>query len=69
MPVEHGAVHRGEGVAGHDGGLDGEFLDVRFGLLQKGNVKSGLLPNQRLNITWILFQKTWHDFKRPRCAQ
>lgn len=69
VPVEHGAVHRGEGVAGHDGGLDGEFLDVRFGLLQKGNVKAGLLPNQRLNITWILFQKTWHDFKRPRCAQ
>lgn len=35
MPVEHGAVHRGEGVAGDDGGLDGEFLDVRFGLLQR----------------------------------
>lgn len=33
VPVEHGAVHRREGIAGDDGGLDGEFLDVRFGLL------------------------------------
>lgn len=33
VPVEHGAVHRGEGVTGDDGGLDGELLDVRFGLL------------------------------------
>lgn len=39
VPVEHGAVHRGEGVAGHDGGLDGEFLDVRFSLLQKRTLK------------------------------
>lgn len=35
VPVEHGAVHRGEGVAGDDGGLDGELLDVRFGLLRE----------------------------------
>lgn len=35
MPVEHGAVHRSEGIAGDDGGLDGEFLDVRLGLLQR----------------------------------
>lgn len=35
VPVEHGAVHRGEGVAGDDGGLDGQFLDVRFGLLRR----------------------------------
>lgn len=35
VPVEHGAVHRGEGVAGDDGGLDGELLDVRFRLLQR----------------------------------
>lgn len=34
VSVEHGAVHRGEGVAGDDSGLDGEFLDVRFSLLQ-----------------------------------
>ena len=37
VPVEHGAVHRGEGITGDDGGLDGEFLDVRFGLLLRGN--------------------------------
>lgn len=34
VPVEHGAVHRGESIAGDDGGLDGELLDVRLGLLQ-----------------------------------
>ena len=33
MPVEHGAVHRGEGVARDDGGLDGQLLDVRLDLL------------------------------------
>ena len=33
MPVEHGAVHGGEGVARDDGGLDGQLLDVRFDLL------------------------------------
>lgn len=33
-PVEHRAEDRGEGVARHDGGLDGELLDERFGLLQ-----------------------------------
>lgn len=33
VPVEHGAGHRGEGVPGDDGGLDGELLDVRFALL------------------------------------
>jgi hypothetical protein len=26
-------VHRGEGVAGDDGGLDGQLLDVRFAFL------------------------------------
>lgn len=40
MPVEHGAVHRGEGVAGDDGGLDGQLLDVRFGLLRRGTRQS-----------------------------
>lgn len=34
VPVEHGAGHRGEGVAGDDGGLDGELVDVRSGLLR-----------------------------------
>lgn len=34
-PVEHRAEDRGEGVAGHDGGLDGQLLDQRFGLLQR----------------------------------
>lgn len=34
-PVEHRAEDRGEGVAGHDGGLDGQLLDQRLGLLQR----------------------------------
>lgn len=34
MPVDHDAGHRGEGVAGDDGGLNGELLDVRLVLLQ-----------------------------------
>lgn len=39
VAVEQGAVHRGESVAGDDRGLDGEFLDVRFGLLQSKSKK------------------------------
>lgn len=39
VAVEQGAVHRGESVAGDDRGLDGEFLDVRFGLLQSKSLK------------------------------
>lgn len=34
-PVEHRAEDRGEGVARHDGGLDGQLMDERFGLLQR----------------------------------
>lgn len=34
-PVEHGAEDPCEGVARHDGGLDGQLLDERFGLLQR----------------------------------
>lgn len=39
VAVKQGAVHRGESVAGDDRGLDGEFLDVRFGLLQSKSLK------------------------------
>lgn len=34
VSVDHHAGHSGEGVAGDDGGLDGELLDVRLVLLQ-----------------------------------
>lgn len=34
MPVDHDAGHCGEGVAGDDGGLNGELLDVRLVLLK-----------------------------------
>lgn len=35
VSVEHGAVHGGEGIAGDDGGLDGELLDVRLSFLRR----------------------------------
>lgn len=35
-PVEHRAVHRGEGVARDHRGLDGQLLDVGLGLLGGG---------------------------------
>lgn len=34
VSVDHHAGHRGDGVAGDDGGLDGELLYVRLVLLQ-----------------------------------
>ena len=50
VPVEHGTVHGREGITGDDGGLDGELLDVRFGLLCK-------------NITASITDNTWFHLK------
>lgn len=66
VPVEHGAVHRREGVAGDDGGLDGELLDVRFSLLQRKHWTTQNMNTQIWsNITTV---HVWHGFTRPRGA-
>lgn len=52
VPVEHGAGHRGEGVAGDDGGLDGELVDVRSGLLRTEG------PSKLMQIN-----KNWREMK------
>lgn len=48
VPVEHGAGHRGEGVAGDDGGLDGELVDVRSGLLRTEGPSKLMQKKQKL---------------------
>lgn len=54
VAVEQGAVHRGESVAGDDRGLDGEFLDVRFGLLQSKSKKKRKKKKEEEVITTTL---------------
>lgn len=48
VPIDHDAGHRGEGVAGDDGGLDGELLDVRLVLLQGAAGARELQKNRRV---------------------
>lgn len=48
VPVEHGAGDRGEGVAGDDGGLDGELVDVRSGLLRTEGPSKLMQKKQKL---------------------
>lgn len=62
VPVEHGAVHRGEGVAGDDGGLDGELLDVRFGLLREEGT------SEKQHGVVRLFGYIWHKSHCSCCA-
>jgi len=59
-PVEHRAVHRGEGVARDHRGLDGQLLDVGLGLLGGGGAPQ--------NISWTTDSAFGTMFTRHSCA-
>lgn len=52
VSVDHHAGHRGDGVAGDDGGLDGELLYVRLVLLQ---VAAGAIGGKNILCSALVF--------------